>query len=1085
MLETLAHILPGEGVNVITVIASQGDVPQKLSGGGKNDRFIPLILLGDQNKNDFGEIVAFRTIEHVAGASTDVREYFNECRKEYKFLKQANLSFEQFFGIFPFQPRVFEILRRITQSAESHNLPTARSAIRMAWQCISDGKLLDERRLVVVSDLVRSDEMRKGLNCELYREKYLNLQSAIEQLAEFQLAPEERAQAQRILETLFLQAISVPENMRDGLTAQEVAEAAWLVDVAVGATGQAEHLLDVLISGGSPVRKDKKSRGGAEVTVFSYETAALKQNPSTVFGPLKKKFKDDSAAQDAKWLESLFWDITIVTPEIQQELQLNGGIFSEFQPDDQRSDDEIKQGATARFQLPKTISGSTRRVHSVAYAGEAIAAERWRDEWGHALDKSDIHFRVVYLTADGSAKDDAIVKALADSRIAVCHPKALSADTREALADLLAAEKMRRDHAQTPSLRADAEDRRAKAIKQILKQQLLEFRTGKVLTKADYGIPPAELFSAPASKTEDLARRLLEKAYDKPLFSPTEIKKPFAETEARKVCAGLFGQEPQKADRDAVTNYGPGLELSKKSAPQEFRCDDSQALKRIRDLLKGRTDVPVKDLKAGLCAAPHALTDWMVQLYVFALLKLGGWELALNPATPAQLADGKPLPGNKLTAHTLGLVEWNAKLDKSLLGARLVFSTQKGWNEVLPYARVLDPNLKTASTPDEEQERDAELCKLLAVLKTDVPQVETSLGQIASSMSGTVPPDLKLTLARLAAIAVTADFHEFDAAVRESYAKPEDFTAAHESYAKAHKLTDAGVELLGACSYLREACDVEKGVEFERTAQLGLLGFDSILASPNLIPARLDSFRQWNTRYVQAYRKAHRAYYEELAKIKTAAETLAPKVRGLARLNSLVELGPPIPATASVAADLTTLEKGTWICTDAAEAPVDGARAVCATCGWTPGEDLPAPALAALQSAVQLGLADRMQRFKDAAIAAILQKAAEAGERADLKTLLAIIQAANAEKLVAVLSDDLLEFLRKLLQEQNLAQVEISLADLLDQIGAIDGERIDDVVDQFATLLREKLKDARAQQGSGKRVRLFLRTERPSGGPQS
>ena len=102
VLETLAHILPGEGVNVITIIASQGDIPQKLSGGGKNDRFIPLILLGDQSKNDFGEIVAFRTVDQVPGAVTDVRDYFNECRKEYKFLKQANISFEQFSAIFPF-----------------------------------------------------------------------------------------------------------------------------------------------------------------------------------------------------------------------------------------------------------------------------------------------------------------------------------------------------------------------------------------------------------------------------------------------------------------------------------------------------------------------------------------------------------------------------------------------------------------------------------------------------------------------------------------------------------------------------------------------------------------------------------------------------------------------------------------------------------------------------------------------------------------------------------------------------------------------------------------------------------------------
>ena len=51
VLETLAHVLPGEGFNALTVIASQGDIPQKLSGGGQGDRFIPLILLGDKSKN--------------------------------------------------------------------------------------------------------------------------------------------------------------------------------------------------------------------------------------------------------------------------------------------------------------------------------------------------------------------------------------------------------------------------------------------------------------------------------------------------------------------------------------------------------------------------------------------------------------------------------------------------------------------------------------------------------------------------------------------------------------------------------------------------------------------------------------------------------------------------------------------------------------------------------------------------------------------------------------------------------------------------------------------------------------------------
>jgi hypothetical protein len=147
-------------------VASQGDMPQKLSGGAEGDRFMPLYLLADKNKGDFGEIVSFRCRELLKGASTDIKDYYDYCRKEYRFIKQSNISLDYFTAIFPFQPRCFEVMRRITQNAEQHNLPTARSAIRMAWQTLSDATLLKGKRLLTLSDIIRSDELRKGLTHE-------------------------------------------------------------------------------------------------------------------------------------------------------------------------------------------------------------------------------------------------------------------------------------------------------------------------------------------------------------------------------------------------------------------------------------------------------------------------------------------------------------------------------------------------------------------------------------------------------------------------------------------------------------------------------------------------------------------------------------------------------------------------------------------------------------------------------------------------------------------------------------------------------------------------------------------------------
>lgn len=105
VLETLAHILPGEGVNVITIIASQGDVTAETIRWRQRRPFHPAAAAGRQEQARFGEIVAFRTVEHRPGASTFIRDYFNECRDKYRFLKQANISYEQFAAIFPLPSR--------------------------------------------------------------------------------------------------------------------------------------------------------------------------------------------------------------------------------------------------------------------------------------------------------------------------------------------------------------------------------------------------------------------------------------------------------------------------------------------------------------------------------------------------------------------------------------------------------------------------------------------------------------------------------------------------------------------------------------------------------------------------------------------------------------------------------------------------------------------------------------------------------------------------------------------------------------------------------------------------------------------
>ena len=97
-----------------------------------------------------------------------------------------------------------------------------------------------------------------------------------------------------------------------------------------------------------------------------------------------------------------------------------------------------------------------------------------------------------------------------------------------------------------------------------------------------------------------------------------------------------------------------------------------------------------------------------------------------------------------------------------------------------------------------------------------------------------------------------------------------------------------------------------------------------------------------------------------------------------------------------VATDLSAVEKRLYICTDADEASVAGSEPKCPKCSWTTAVPEPSVEVEKLTALVASGLADRFQRFKDAAIATILKKAAETGDRPDLAQLLEIAERSRA-----------------------------------------------------------------------------------------
>src|SRR5207248_11622946 len=123
---------------------------------------------------------------------------------------------------------------------------------------------------------------------------------------------------------------------------------------------------------------------------------------------------------------SLFWQLSDITPEAQQQLGVDGGILADFQPSDLRSPADKSAGKPAEYQFPHRSASSTKQVHETQYGGEVIVCDHWRAEVGESLKNADQHFRLVYLISLPDGDDTKITLALGDARIAVCHPEALT-----------------------------------------------------------------------------------------------------------------------------------------------------------------------------------------------------------------------------------------------------------------------------------------------------------------------------------------------------------------------------------------------------------------------------------------------------------------------------------------------------------------------------------------------------------------------------------------------------------------------------------------------------------------------------------
>ena len=459
VLETLAYLLPRDlGLRVYTVVASQSAVPAKLRGSQGGDRFIQIPLLASQNERDYDVIVSRR----VRGLNDDrlpeISEHYQHYRRHFEFAK--NLHEAEFRDVFPFQPRCFEIARRIT----ARELPTARSGIAIFYEAVNDPALLARTSLIRVADLLRSPHLTQDcLSAPVYKAAQGIYKDTREALGDLGLEPEDMRLAEDILDTLFLWYLAYQDTPRP-MSLKDLAQATLTTSDVLRAEDNVAYVLDQM----RPLPQVQFESQQASFVPVGGGTP-----PTKIFEKYRRDALKNEYSASSEWSRSLF----LTT----QETRGSAGLFSGFV-----ADQSAPQRVTHRH---------------LDYAGQIIVASRWQLDWGMPLAKDDQHFRLVIMTAE--AAESLKPETLQDPRIAVVFPAALSDEALRAAADYLAWQVMSDDYAPSKRPDKDAEEvrtwlerQRSTYLDNLLRTQLRQYQNGKVVTRDSLAISARDAFGA-------------------------------------------------------------------------------------------------------------------------------------------------------------------------------------------------------------------------------------------------------------------------------------------------------------------------------------------------------------------------------------------------------------------------------------------------------------------------------------------------------------------------------------------------------------------------------------------------------------
>lgn len=1042
LLETLGYLLFRElGLAVHTIVASQSAMPAKLHGGQEGDRFIPLQLLASQDEHDY-DIIASRRVRSLnAQRFPEITDYYNFYNQTFEFARP--LTEDEFKETYPFQPRCFEVVRRIT----SRDLPGARSGIRILYEVLQNEDLLSRDMLIRVGDLICSEHLVKDcLSKPIYKPHYTAYNNAMQALPALGLAEEDLELGKVLLTTLYLWYEANFDRPHNSLSVKDLAEATLLVDNVLKAEDSVLLVLNDLNA------LPQVQVEGESARFFPSEDTVL---PPNIFREYVQKIKQgDRYPVVNTWNKSLVWKTNFTGSK--------PGLFSDLE-----TEHPIKRSF---------------EVHHLQYSGEIILATRWQADWGMPLVMDDQHYRVVIMVADVAQR----IKPheLHDSRIAVVYPASLGDDAMHAATEFLAWNRMDDDYKNRTGKEAETiqgwlATQRSTYINNVLQTQLSLYRNGEVITHDNLGIAMREVFGKVGFENQAslLVEKVLSACYKQPLFDWSMLRSTLTSSEAGKVFEGYFRKTPAPAQITATKNYGIGLGLSTPDQPGQFAPQPGASpLEKIAELLSAERggELKVYKILEILSRPPYGLPYLVIQLYLLAFVRRGNprADLTLKFNHNVRTRDNQPLSQKRINAATITEIQWKSDLWSSM--DALVPAVGPHWNDVVPYGRLVLDDMRTTVNQTEIETESQRLLDKLERASSEVSQQRESLQVLQRTLEVDLPQQDQKVFSDLKTLfEERASYEAFYEKAVELFSSPDMLKDTMQSYGRLKELSALTAQIGEAKRYLDQASlkENDRELQAQRMTLLTQIDLASLAAQPHLWGSIWATFEDFKRRYRNEYQKFHRDTNEALLKIQQSLTNVPNQLRALSLLNGITELGP------AIGEDLETryseLSRGIEPCpvTDYLQVTVEAAP-VCAACQRKIIYIPPVQAVEKFDRDLNRALADQQRRLASETIRRVLER----GQGDALGQFLQVIQAANLTALVNVLDANIVNIIRDLLRQEQIVTVESkAMSALLRKYSSLEEKDIPQAVEDFRALLQKAFEEARRNNPDKKTIRINLK----------